>query len=222
MGMVIDAADLWLNTGSTVFIASEDLLARWSSRAATPTDLLAFADADAQHALDVIERRPPRAVVLEQLFASSARGAAFVRHLRAIPALAGLDIRTLSSERAAGLATGGPANGGMLAGMADPLQVGPVRRARRLRMPDGAEVLVDGTRTALIDLSTFGAQVVSETILRPKQSVRVMLNRDGMVMQVAAAIAWSAVELLSATHTYRAGLEFADEQTRTLLEAGSY
>ena len=137
MSLAMDAADMWLDTGSTVFIASEDLLARWSSRVATPTDLLAFADA--QHALDVIERRRPRAVILEQLFASSARGAALVKNIRANPGLADLDIRTLSSERAAGLAAVGPANGGMLASMADPLQVGPLRRAQRMRMPSGAE-----------------------------------------------------------------------------------
>ena len=219
MSLAMDAADMWLDTGSTVFIASEDLLARWSSRVATPTDLLAFADADAQHALDVIERRRPRAVILEQLFASSARGAALVKNIRANPGLADLDIRTLSSERAAGLAAVGPANGGMLASMADPLQVGPLRRAQRMRMPSGAEVLVDGAPTALVDLSTFGAQVVSETILKPRQSVRVMINRDGVVLRAAAAIAWSSVELSHATASYRAGLEFADEQPNPLMDA---
>ena len=50
-----------INTGAppadesaTVFIGPEDVLARWDGRTATPNDLLAFADSDAQHALDVI------------------------------------------------------------------------------------------------------------------------------------------------------------------------
>ena len=219
MSIVMDAAEQWLDTGSTVFIASEDLLAHWSARVAMPTDLLAFADADAQHALDVIERRRPRVVILEQLFASTPRGAAFVKHLRANSALADLDIRTLSAERAANLAAGGPANGGMLTWMAEPLQHGPARRAPRARMPQGAEVLVDGSRTALIDLSTFGAQVVSETILKPSQSVRVIINREGVVMRTAAAIAWSALELSRDTATYRAGLEFADAQPEPIIPA---
>lgn len=50
---------------STVFIATEDVLARWTGCVEAPSDLLAFADADAQHALDVIQRRRPQVVVLE-------------------------------------------------------------------------------------------------------------------------------------------------------------
>jgi hypothetical protein len=74
-------------------------------------------------------------------------------------------------------------------------------------------VLIDEARTALIDLSTFGAQVVSETILEPRQSVRVMINREGCVTRAAAAIAWSAVELSRDVATYRVGFEFAHEQS---------
>ena len=46
-----------------------------------------------------------------------------------------------------------------------------------------------------------------------------MINRDGVVLRAAAAIAWSSVELSHATASYRAGLEFADEQPNPLMDA---
>ena len=214
MSYAIDGTPNWVDTRSTVFIASEDVLAKWSSRVATPTDLLAFADADAQHVLDVIQRRRPQVVVLEQMFAATARGIALVNHLRSNPTLAGVDIRMLPADRSGALGATGPINGGMLTSMAQPLQHGPERRAQRIKMPNGAEVLIDGERTALIDLSTFGVQVVSDTILKPNQSVRVVINREGLVLRTRAAIAWSSLELARDAATYRAGVEFADVQPR--------
>ena len=214
MSYDIDGAPNWVDTESTVFIASEDLLAKWSSRAATPRDLLAFADADVQHALDVIQRRRPQVVVIEQMFAATTRGTALVNHIRSNSELAGVDLRMLEADRSAALSTTGPINGSMLTSMAKPLQHGPERRVQRIKMPQGAEVLIDGARTALIDLSTFGAQVVSTTILKPNQNVRVVINREGLVLRTRAAIAWSALELARDAASYRAGVEFSDAQPR--------
>ena len=118
MSYAIDGTPNWVDTKSTVFIASEDVLARWSSRVATPTDLLAFTDADAQHALDVIQRRRPQVVVLEQMFAATARGAALLSHLRSNPPLAGVDIRMLPADRSAALGATGPIHSAMLTSMA--------------------------------------------------------------------------------------------------------
>ena len=81
-------------------------------------------------------------------------------------------------------------------------------------MPKGAEVLIDGERIALIDLSTFGLQVVSSTILKPNQNVRVVINREGFVLRTRAAIAWFSLELAPDAATSRAGVEFADMQAR--------
>ncbi len=203
---------------STVFIATEDVLTRWTGCVAAPTDLLAFADADAQHALDVIQRRRPQVVVLEQMFANTSRGEALVHHLRSDPALSDVEIRTLSTDRSSSLGRTRPASGAMLANMAQPMQhgPGPIRRARRVKMPNGAELMVDGAPAALIDLSTMGAQVVSAAILRPSQHVGVVLTNVDALHRAPAFVAWSMLELARDAATYRAGLSFGDSHPEFL------
>ena len=200
----------------TVLIATEDVLARWSSCATSSIDFLAFADTDAQQALHVIERRRPHVVVLEQLFAASTSGAALVNQLRSASDLAGLDIRILPAERSAVLGASGPLNGRSLTSLALPLRDGSTRRAPRIAMPSGAEVFVDGTRTALINVSAFGAQVLSTTILRPNQRVRIAINRNGGVSCTWAEVTWCAMELAQNTAAYRAGVKFAQAKPEFL------
>jgi hypothetical protein len=195
--------------GLTVFIASAELLANWSTRAVS-ADLLTFTDAESQGALEAIVRRRARVVVLEQLFASTAKGEAFVNVLRSDPQLAGLEIRLLASDRSAVLKTSPLAlsvGGSALVSMAQPFLMGPVRRAQRVRMPAGVELVIDGSAARLIDLSTMGAQVLSAVILRPNQSVRLSLPEQRGVVRVIAGVAWSAMELRHAAR-YRAGIEF--------------
>ena len=48
-------------------------------------DALAFSDADALKALEAITREKPKAVVLEQLFAATSRGAALIKRIKADP-----------------------------------------------------------------------------------------------------------------------------------------
>lgn len=203
--------------GPTVFVASADLLASWSTRS-VPADLLTFTDAESQSALDAIIRRRPRVVVLEQLFASTAKGEAFVSLLRADPQLAGIEIRMLAADRSAALKASPLALGGggsALVSLAQPLATGPVRRARRVRMPGGVDLLVDGSAARLIDLSTMGAQVLSPVILRPNQKVRLSLPDGEVSVRVIAGVAWSALELRHAAR-YRAGIEFRDAHPELL------
>jgi hypothetical protein len=203
-------------SNATVFVASADLLANWSSRSA-PADLLAFTDADSQSAFDTILRRRPDVVVVEQMFAATAKGEAFINQLRSDPQLAGLEIRMLSADRCAVLKALPSALGGgaSLASLAHPYTGGLVRRARRIKVPAGIEVVLDGNVARLIDLSTFGAQVLSPTILRPNQTVRISIPDSGTALRVAAGIAWSALELRNAAR-YRAGLEFREAHPELL------
>ena len=61
------------------------------------------------------------------------------------------------------------------------------RRAPRIPIKDGVEVAVDGNPAALVDLSTVGAQVVSPTVLKPNQRVRVMMG-DGKTAVKCAGV----------------------------------
>jgi hypothetical protein len=84
------------------------------------------------------------------------------------------------------------------------------RRAPRVDIADGVEVLVDGNPASLVDLSAVGAQVISLTILKPNQRVRVVLPESGRPIRLSAAVAWAAFEMPKAGPRYRAGLEFFD------------
>jgi hypothetical protein len=75
---------------------------------------------------------------------------------------------------------------------------------------DGVEVAIDGNAAALIDLSVIGAQVVSQTILKPNQRVRVSIGDGTKPLRFGAAVAWASFELAKTGPRYRAGIEFVD------------
>jgi hypothetical protein len=81
-----------------------------------------------------------------------------------------------------------------------------------MRIRNGVEIQLDGNPASVIDLSTCGAQVLSSTILRPNQKVRVSIPNDDFVMRFRGAIAWAKFELPqpSSPPRYRAGVEFID------------
>ncbi len=78
-------------------------------------------------------------------------------------------------------------------------------------MTASVNVRVDGNLAALIDLSTMGAQIVSATILKPSQRVRMSLPDDQGMIRCDATIAWASCEMPPASGTqYRAGVAFTD------------
>ena len=56
--------------------------------------------------------------------------------------------------------------------------------------------MIDGNAATLVDLSTVGAQVVSPTILKPNQRVRMALPDDQRQRRAFnAAVAWASFEI---------------------------
>ena len=85
------------------------------------------------------------------------------------------------------------------------------RRVPRFVMADKVEVLIDGNPATLLDLSACGAQVVSPTILKPNQRVRMALPEDAGMLRFNATIVWAAFELPPGKGPqYRAGIDFVD------------
>jgi len=155
--------------------------------------------------LDTITRQRPRVVVLDRLFATTSRGAALINRIKADPSLTGCEIRIVTGEDALGaprrpadssLRVGGGGTAPALAVAeapqvhAAPLDQRGTRRAPRFRMADGLELQIDGNPASLVDLSVVGAQVVSPTILRPNQRVRVQLPDGPRSIRFSAAVAW--------------------------------
>ncbi len=208
-----------VGTLHTLFLASEEILMAWSERHIAAGEVMAIDEADPQRAIDLIVRRRPRVVVIEQRFAGTSRGQAFVHRLRHDPDLPPVEIRMLPAEHAATLASthspllNSPAS---VVALAQPI-VGPVRRAVRVPMPAGVQVQVDGRPASLVDLSTMGAQIVSAKTLKPNQKVRVQITDDSGVFRATAGVAWASFELPKGqTPRYRAGMQFNDADPETL------
>jgi hypothetical protein len=94
------------------------------------------------------------------------------------------------------------------------------RRAARYRIRQGVEIQLDGNPASLVDLSVMGAQVISATILRPNQRVRISVPTDDFVMRFRGAVAWAKFELPKPTEPprYRAGVEFNDADSAAMDE----
>lgn len=191
-------------------------------------DALTFADTDALRALDAITRQKPQVVALEKSFSQTSRGAALINRIKADPSLVACEIRVVSTEgddsiRVGARASAEPAPGPAIsvaepvvvpvAASVSPLDQRGTRRAPRFRLLEGVEVMVDGNPATLVDLSVVGAQVVSPTILKPNQRVRLSLMDAPRPLRISAAVAWAAFEL---PPRYRAGLVFADADPAAL------
>lgn len=204
-----------------LFIASADLIAAWSSRVAATRDVLTFPDTDWQNALEAIARRRPQLVVIEQVFATTSRGMTFINGIQANPNSSGVEIRMLPPERTAALISSQLTvvrAAASLAALAQPFWSRPTRRAARIRTPENLEARVDGSPVSVVDVSVCGAQVLSVTVLRPNQRVRVLLPDEWGRIGLNGVVAWAAFEIAGARAIprYRAGIEFSDAAPRML------
>jgi hypothetical protein len=87
-------------------------------------------------------------------------------------------------------------------------------------MRQGIDVQIDGSTAALVDLSTMGAQVLSTTVLKPRQRVRVILAVEPYLIRAIGTVAWALFEIPKSGMPphYRAGLEFSSADPEPLLQ----
>jgi hypothetical protein len=181
-------------------------------------DALAFSDADALKALDAITRDRPKVIALEKQFAATSRGAALIKRIKADPKLRKCEIRVVSHEGDSEEVPQSEAAPQGVEADAAPVKLDQrgTRRAPRVKIVDGVEVLIDGSPAVLVDLSVVGAQVVSPTILRPNQRVRMILPDEERPIRCVAGVAWAAFEMPKTGPRYRAGIEFFDAESGNL------
>jgi hypothetical protein len=177
-----------------------------------------FTDNEAIEALEHIFRHRPRIVAVEREFSGTSRGAALIGRVKDDPALAECEVRVVAhdaSPRPSGVRRPG-APGVPEAAAAKPAQQG-IRRAARVRIADGIEVLVDGDPAQLVDLSVLGAQVLAPFALKPNQRVRVSFADARGVVRCLGSVAWASFEMPKGLPTrYRAGIEFAGGNAEAL------
>jgi hypothetical protein len=205
---------------STVLIASPEHLHVLKAREDFATAQV-FPDVEALRALDVITRQRPGVVALEKIFAATSRGTALINRIKADPALSTCEIRIVTHDsepsRAQSRTSQGTAEAAVAVvepppstPVAVPLDQRGTRRAPRFSIVDGVEVSIDGNPATLQDLSIVGAMVISPTILRPNQRVRMSLPDKNRPMRFRAAVAWASFEMPKGGTRYRAGIEFFD------------
>ncbi|MBI4264291.1 MAG: PilZ domain-containing protein [Acidobacteria bacterium] len=205
---------------STVLIASSEHLPALKERDDFE-GAMAFADTEALRALDAITRQRPGVVALERLFAATSRGAALINRIKADPSLSGCEIRIVAHDseyarvsprrpgEAAAAAPAAVAEAPRPAAAA-PLDQRGTRRAPRFKMVDGVDLQIDGNSATIVDLSLVGAQVLSATILKPNQRVRISLADGPRPARFSGAVAWASFEIPKGAPRYRAGVEFFD------------
>ena len=197
-----------------VLIGPADALPALQDRLDSAAEVQTFSDHEALEALDHIIRTKPAVIAMQEEFSASSRGIALINRIKDDPALSACEVRVLARDAAKprvavkrGTSGGG---GGAAIAVDEPkpaLDVKGTRRAPRIRIKDGVDVAVDGNPAALVDLSTFGAQVVSATVLKPNQRVRITMS-DGKI-RCAGAVAWASFEMPKGAPTrYRAGIDF--------------
>lgn len=219
----------------TVLIAAPNLLDVLKQRAAESDnqhEIVTFTDADALRALDTINKRKPAVVALEKMFASTPRGAALINRIKADPSLVESEIRVvspdtthtrISAKRAdppPSVQGGSAATATATAGVepkVQPLDHYGTRRAPRFKVAGTVDVLVDGNSATLVDVSTVGAQVLTPTVLKPNQRIRMALQEDSGPIRFNAAVAWAKFEIPPQSGPrYRAGIEFIDANASAL------
>jgi len=234
-----------MSTRCTVIIGDIELLEAFRNSAAENSEVLDFSDSEPLKALEAITTRQPDVVALERLFAATSRGAALINRIKADPALAGAEIRVVSLDgtyRISPRRTPVPPGDSSQATEPEPLPalvdvtmeaVSPepaeaahaaaqsldfrgTRRARRFRMADGTEAQVDGAIATVVDLSTFGAQILCPTPLKPQQRVRMILGDDLGLAKFSASVAWASFEIPKGVSRYRAGVEFNDAEATSV------
>jgi hypothetical protein len=196
-----------------VLIGPEDTLPGLQERLDPSAEVQTFTDSDALEALDHIMRSKPALVAMQDEFADSSRGQALINRIKDDAALSAVEVRVMARNAAQNrIAVKRGSHGGRAAVAVDEqpkpaLDQKGTRRAPRTRIKDGVEVAVDGNPVALVDLSAVGAQVVSPTVLKPNQRVRVAIE-NGKV-KCAGAVAWAAFEMPKGMPTrYRAGIDW--------------
>ena len=196
-----------------MLIASPEHLAVLKDR----SDLVeaqAFLDTEALRALDVITRQRPAVVAMERLFAATSRGTALINRIKADPALTGCDIRIVSHDGPAGAPASAAATA--VAASTSPLDQRGTRRAPRTRVAGTIDILIDGVPVALVDVSVIGAQVVSPSILKPNQRIRLTLPDGTGPVRVSGSVAWASFEMPKGGVRYRAGIEFVDADAKAV------
>lgn len=165
-----------------------------------------FSESESLEALRLILENPPKVLALDAAIVKTARGALIVARLKEH---AGVDVRVLTEDEAS-LPVLLVEHEIALHAASQPIEGCGTRGAKRFPMKPDVEIVVDGERSRLVNLSATGAQLVLPARVQPRQSVRLTLIGEKAEKRFSALVAWSTVELAHSAVKYRAGVNFID------------
>ncbi len=194
---------------SVVIISKPQVAARVRQHVQVDPSIVVFDASDGPPPLNVVTAKAQIMLLVDRGFAALPAGSEFIERFRESNATAEIRVITDAENGAPSLleqGISGPAHVALRA-TSQPLRQMPARRAPRIRMPDDAEVVVNGKTARLVDVSPLGAQVLSEDVLKPGAHLWVRLSEEP---RRAAIVVWSMFEFLpnGRDARYRAGLEF--------------
>jgi hypothetical protein len=225
---------------AALVIAAHNLVEALREHVQVDGNVLTYPDSEPIQALQTIMEQRPGLVVLERLFAATPRGAALINRIKSDPQLAHVEVRVMShtgdySRQVVKPSAASPASAHHPGETATAIETARVtvateeaprsldwhgtRRAQRFRVRSGVELQLDGNPASIIDLSIVGAQVISPTVLRPNQKVRINIPNDDFTLRFRGAIAWAKFELPKPpvqSPQYRAGIEFMDGDSKAI------
>ena len=171
-----------------------------------------FSESEALDALKLILENPPKVLALDSAVVRTARGAIIVARLKEHK---GVDVRVLCEDEG-NLPVLLSRQDVALQAASQPLEGCGTRGAKRFAMKADMEVVVDGERSRLINLSVTGAQLVLPGRVQPRQSILLALVDDKVEKRFRALVAWSTVELAQSMVKYRAGVSFVDPDEKVI------
>jgi hypothetical protein len=197
-----------------VLIGPPDTLPGLQERLDPGAEVDTFTHGEALEALDHIIRTRPAIVAMRDDFADSSRGRALINRIKEDKALVDVEVRVMAQNAAHNRVAvkRGTQRAGAAVAVDEPaleLDQKGTRRAPRIRIKDGIEIAIDGNVAALVDLSAIGAQVVSPTVLKPNQRVRIIMGEGKDSLKCSGAIVWASFEMPKGLPTrYRAGINW--------------
>ena len=214
----------------TIVIADVTRMAAIRSGLLLPGRVEQFTNFNLSPALEAIRTREPRVIAIDALLIQTQQGLSFIKRVESL-AMPGCAIRLIThgngkwttsareaqppnGEAPIGRASAPPIRS---AAVAAPTTGTNTRRAPRFPMLDSLNAAVEGGHANLVNISVLGAQLVSQPVLRPGQTVKIALPDAAEMLHLTAHVAWSTFQQTKqGAPVYRAGIAFTDAAQETL------
>jgi hypothetical protein len=214
----------------TIVIADVTRMAAIRSGLPLSGRVVQFTNFNLSSALEAIKTDEPRVVAIDALLIQTQQGMGFIKRVESL-AKAGCAIRLIvhgnrtwtttehdaqprADEKPNGPALAPPSRSAVVAVAKTGTNT---RRAPRFPMLDALNAAVEGGEASLVNISVLGAQLVSQPVLRPGQTVKIALPDRNEMLRLTAHVAWSTFQQTKqGTVVYRAGVAFSDAAQETL------